>query len=212
MHQAKHSHKLKLSKPLVAAIAVILLAIILYFISNASGDDNNSGYSKSGNNSANSNSGSSANGTSNGSGNSSKSSSATGSLSLSSPSSPTKKVAKDSTLTLEVWADSGAQSVNALQVNLSYPQEKLSFIKVDGSGSAFTLDAQSSGGNGTVKIARGNIKPISGRLLVAKVQFKALDDSGNATVTFDKSSVLISSTTNKNILGKTDGATYTLSQ
>lgn len=132
----------------------------------------------------------------------------TPSLSLSPAS---QKVPLSSSLKIEIWADTNSQPVNAVQANLSYPIDKLNFVNVDGTNSAFGLSVQGDGGNGVVTIARGSFQPISGKLLVATVNFTGANPKGRATVSFTNSTALLSSTTNQNILAGTYGGTYSLS-
>jgi hypothetical protein len=69
---------------------------------------------------------------------------------------------------------------------------------------------QGSGENGKVTIARGSFQPVSGKLLVATVNFTGANTSGQATVSFATGTALLSAKTNKNILAGTYGGDYTL--
>jgi preprotein translocase subunit YajC len=126
--------------------------------------------------------------------------------------SPTsQQVTPGSNLVLEVWADSGSMPVNAVQANLTYPVDKLTFVSIDSSSSAFVVTAPSTGGSGKVAIARGNIKPVTGKVLVAKVSFTVnTASSGSVPVSFGQGSALVSSTSHTNVLTKTYGGTYSL--
>jgi flagellar basal body-associated protein FliL len=117
-----------------------------------------------------------------------------------------------STLTVQVWEDSGSQSVNAVQANLTYPQDKLKFEKVDSTASEFKVTAQETGGSGVIKIARGTTTPLTGKKMVATVNFTPLGtaNGGSAAVKFSSDTVLLSSTTNKSILSATYGGSYDL--
>jgi hypothetical protein len=205
-HKAKEPKKSAYNKPLLAALIILIIILAFAVVAHSKSVDKKNKASGTTSTNANSANNSSSGGSSSGS---SSSAVKNGNLSLT-PSS--QQVKKGSDLTLEIWADSHGQQVNAVQVNLAYPADKLNFVKVDESGSAFSISANSTGGNGKVTISRGNIKPVSGRVLVAKVQFTALDDSGNASVTFDKGTSLISSVTNKDILNTANGGNFTLSQ
>jgi hypothetical protein len=55
-----------------------------------------------------------------------------------------QSVALGSTLSVQIWTDSGAQSVNAAQVNLSYPVDKLNFVNINTANSSFGVEAKSS--------------------------------------------------------------------
>ena len=124
-------------------------------------------------------------------------------------------VSSGSTLSVQIWEDSGTQNVNAVQANLTYPADKLSFVNVDSTNTGFGVDAQSSGGNGTVTIAKGSTTPVQGKFLVATVNFTSLSSSANkhkstATISFAPGTALLSSTTNSDILAATYGGNYTL--
>lgn len=116
-----------------------------------------------------------------------------------------------STVVVSVYVNSGGQSVNAVQADFTYSASRLEFQSINASGSAFAIDASSSGGGGSVSIARGNISAVSGSsLLVAKVTFKVLSSTGAAAINFSSSSTVASSSTNQDILGSTSGASYTV--
>ena len=123
-----------------------------------------------------------------------------------------QKVSQGSTLTVSVWADSSSTTVNAVQANLSYPANLLTYSSIDTSGSAFGVTAQATGGNGKVQIARGNATAISGKLLIAKVNFKAATNKGTAAITFTTGTALAGYTTNKDTLKSTYGGSYTLTR
>jgi hypothetical protein len=115
------------------------------------------------------------------------------------------------TLTVSVYVNSGGQGVNAVQADFTYPASLLQFQSINPSGSAFSIDAASSGGSGSVSIARGNISAVSGsNLLVAQVTFQVLS-AGTASITFSGSSAVVSSSSNQDILNTKSGASYTIS-
>ena len=122
-----------------------------------------------------------------------------------------QKVSLSSPLSVRIWANTGNHKVNAVQANLSYPIDKLNFVNVDGAGSAFGLAVRGTGDNGKVTIARGSFQPVTGKLLVATVNFTAANNNGVASVKFAADTTLISATTNKNILAGTYGGNYNLS-
>ncbi len=115
-----------------------------------------------------------------------------------------------STITADVWVNSSSESINAIQADLSYPVDKLQFVSIDGTSSAFSVQAQADGADGKVSIARGTIKPVTGKQEVAKVIFKVIAASGDATVSINDSSSVLRSSDNGNILNKRDSATYNL--
>ena len=123
-----------------------------------------------------------------------------------------QKVPVGTVLTLSVWVDSYDQPVNAVQANLSYPADKYDFVNIDASLSAFGIEAQASGGNGSVNIARGQVGSISGHQLLAKINLLAKDNNGSSSVSFSGGSAVVRSTDNVNILNQTKGGRYTLSR
>jgi hypothetical protein len=125
----------------------------------------------------------------------------------------TKSYAQGTTFTVELREDSGSQLVNAVQANLSYPADKLDFVSIDTTGSAFGTQAQNDGGNGQIAIARGNTTAQTGNQLIAKITFKTKTTAGTLTVPFVSGTQLVSSSTNKNILSSlsaTGGGSYTI--
>jgi hypothetical protein len=123
-----------------------------------------------------------------------------------------QKVAQNSTLSVQVWEDSSSQTVNAVQANFLYSKDKLDFVNIDFSASNFGIAAEGTGSNGLVTIARGNIKPLSGKQLIAIANFKVTDNNGTASLSFNNTSKLLSDTSNSNVLAATYGGSYTLSK
>lgn len=119
-------------------------------------------------------------------------------------------VANGNTVTTEVWVDTLNQSVNAVEADLSYPVDKLQFVSVDDTSSAFSIAAQTTGDAGKVVIARGTTTPVSGKQLVAKVTFKAIAASGQAPVAVLTNSQALSSSDNTNVLVSFGTARYRL--
>ena len=114
------------------------------------------------------------------------------------------------TLTVSVYVNSGGQNVNAVQADFTYPAGLLQYQSINSSGSAFSIDASSTGGSGSVSIARGNISGVSGSsLLVAQVSFQVLS-AGTAAISFSGSSAVVSSSSNQDILGSKSGGSYTI--
>jgi hypothetical protein len=113
-------------------------------------------------------------------------------------------------LTVEIWVDSSDTPLNAVQINLSYPADKLQYVSIDGAGSAFEIPAGASGGDGRVTISRGHMGSVTKRQLVAKVNFKPLTAVGSAKVDFVNGTSAISATTNSSVLGQTISAGFEL--
>ena len=104
---------------------------------------------------------------------------AAGSIYLS-PASAT--IAKDSYFSVSVRVN--ADTVDAVQANLSYPADKIDFTGLSYGGTGFEIQAEGSGGGGSIRIARGATSAKSGDVLVATISFRAKVDSGSATVSF----------------------------
>lgn len=118
-------------------------------------------------------------------------------------------VTNGNTITISISEDSGSEPVNAVQANFSYPTSELQFLSINNS-SAFSVAAQSNGGNGSIQIARGALPSVTGNQLVATVQFKALASSGSAVLSFTGGTSVESANTNTNILTTNTGTMYTL--
>jgi len=115
-----------------------------------------------------------------------------------------------SQVAVQVMVNTGTDPTNAVQADFSYPTSRLQFVSIDGTGSAYDIDASSSGGNGTVSIARGKIGTVTGTALIATVRFTVQGTAGSAALSFLGSSAVVRSTDNANVLGSTVGATYTV--
>ncbi|HEX5448340.1 MAG TPA: cohesin domain-containing protein [Candidatus Saccharimonadales bacterium] len=123
-----------------------------------------------------------------------------------------KSVPLSSALAVKIWADTGGQKVNDVQVKLSYPIDKLNFVSINTKGSAFGLAVKDTLGIGKISISRGSFDPLSGKLLVATVNFTGANNHGTATVKFTKGTALVSSMTNKNILSATYDGSFNLTK
>src|SRR4051794_29705103 len=64
----------------------------------------------------------------------------------------TQTIGPNGTVTLDVRENSSTTAVNAVQANFTYPTSQLTFVSIDTTGSAFTVQAENSGGAGLVKI------------------------------------------------------------
>jgi chitodextrinase len=125
----------------------------------------------------------------------------------------TQTLGPNSTFAVEVREDSGASPVNAVQADFNYPAGLVDYVSFDSNGSAFSVEAQASGGNGQITIARGTSSALTGDQLVTKVNFKTKSTSGTANMAFRPSTALLSSTTNQNLLSSvsaTGSANYTI--
>lgn len=128
----------------------------------------------------------------------------------------TETVKEGATFSVTVWVDTAGQSVNAVTSVLEYPTDLLDFQSVDNEGSAFEIVANTNAANGEITIERGQLGGVVGRHKLATVNFVAKVPTGEAKVTFnqEKSAIIktpeAESLTASNILGKVEGATYTL--
>ncbi len=125
---------------------------------------------------------------------------------------PSQSFSVGSTITIDVRENSGSATVNAVQANFSYPANLLTFVSADSSTSAFTTQAQSTGSNGQVSLARGVIGGVTGDQLISKITF-TVNVAGVANLSYTTGTALIDSTTNQNIIGSlaADGSgVYTL--
>lgn len=126
---------------------------------------------------------------------------------------PQSTTTQDEVVTLSVYIDTGTQSVNAVQANLSYPTDKYDFISIDDTGSAFSISAEAKGGDGVIKIARGQAGGVTGKQLVAKVNLKQKAGSGQGEIKFaDGTEAISANEPYANILNTTSGATLTLGE
>jgi hypothetical protein len=123
-----------------------------------------------------------------------------------------QRISAGSTLSVQIWANSSSQLVNAVQANLTYPLDKLNFVNIDSNNSAFGVEAEKVGGNGSVHVARGSTTPLSGKLLVATVNFTPLQSRSKSSlnINFTTDSVLLSTTTNTDVLAAKYGGSYSL--
>ena len=111
--------------------------------------------------------------------------------------------------TVEVRENSNSTAVNASEADMNYSSNNLQFVSIDGTGSDFGVDAQKTGGDGKIVIARGNTSPLTGDKLLAKVTFK-VTGTGTGTVEMASTSVTLSSSTNGDVIANRKGASYTL--
>jgi hypothetical protein len=111
-----------------------------------------------------------------------------------------QNVTVGSAVVFEVWVDTGGQPVNAVQANLTYPVDKFDFSSINTKGSAFEVQALSTGGNGKISLGRGHIGEVKGAGLVAKITLTAKSNKGDADVEFAAGSAVVRSTDHKDIL------------
>lgn len=116
-----------------------------------------------------------------------------------------------STLVITIREDSGADPVNAVQANLTYPAARLQFQSISTSSSPFTTTAQATGGSGSVAIGVGLLgDSVTGSNIVATVTFTVIS-TGSAAITFAAESGIARSTDSTDICKRKLGANYTIS-
>lgn len=117
------------------------------------------------------------------------------------------------TFVVEVRANSDTEPVNAVRANLSFPTDKLQFVSIDTSASAYSIEAANTGSNstGTVRMERGvsGGSSLTGNQLIARVTFQAVG-LGAAAINVDATSVVVRSSDNTNILATRTGTSYTV--
>jgi hypothetical protein len=125
----------------------------------------------------------------------------------------TQTLGPSSTFTVQVRENSGASPVNAVQANLSYPTSLLTFVSINTTGTAFSIEAQNTGGAGAINLGRGTTTPVTGDQLIATITFTTTATSGTASVPFTSGTALVSSSTNQDLLGSlaaTGSGSYTV--
>lgn len=122
-----------------------------------------------------------------------------------------KTIGKGQQFTVAVRMNSGGDAVNAVTANLSYPSDKLDYVGVSSGGSAFGIEAPSSGGGGSISLNRGNINPVSGDKLIGYATFRARVDTGSATVSIAGGSALVRASDQANVYNGGSGTTLTFS-
>lgn len=125
-------------------------------------------------------------------------------------------ISMGSNFVVSIYADAGTNQVNAVQANFSFPKDKLEFVSVDATGSAFPMEFESIGNNtdGTVRLARSMSSAtfVTGNQLVARVTFKAIG-AGSAPLAFNTATSFLATPQGDNavnVLTGTTGATYTV--
>lgn len=122
----------------------------------------------------------------------------------------TKTFNKGDSISAVIYENSGSDSINAVQANLSYPSNLLTYVSIDNTGSAFSIQAQNTGGSGSVKVGRGTATPVTGAQLVATVHFTAAA-AGTANIAFASGSAVVRSSDNGGEALIETGASYTIS-
>lgn len=113
-----------------------------------------------------------------------------------------------STFVVTINVNTGGEGVNAVEAVLTFPSDKLKANYISHSGSAFDINAESTVGNGVVKISKGKLPPaVAGSRKVAGVGFTAI---GQGTATISASGAVLRESDSANILGGAAGATFNI--
>jgi hypothetical protein len=110
----------------------------------------------------------------------------------------------NNSFSVQVRENSSTNPVNAVQANLSYPTTLLTLVSVDLTGTAFTTTAQNTSGGGSIQLGLGTCGGCAaptGDQLVATLNFKTNTTGGAASVAFVNGTLLVSSTSNTDLLG-----------
>lgn len=98
---------------------------------------------------------------------------------------------------VSVNINTGGEPVNAVEVTLSFPADKLKANSIG--GGAFDVNAESSIASGTVRISKGKLPPaVVGSARIATVSFTALS---TGTATISASGLVLRESDSSNILG-----------
>lgn len=103
------------------------------------------------------------------------------------------------TVAVNIDVDSGSESVNALDVRLTYPADKLGLTDLNTEDSDFEIKADEKIESGIVTIVRGTTEPKDGVNKVAEIKFKALSNVNLNEISYTPDSVVMS-IDGKNIL------------
>ncbi len=126
----------------------------------------------------------------------------------------TKTVSQGTNFDVQIYEDSGADQVNAVSANLSYPSN-LTYVSTAPNDTDWPISAVNSGGNGLVKISRGvsiasgTATPLTGKHLIATVTFKA-SSAGSAAVSFTTGTAIIRASDNLAEASVNTGGIYTI--
>ena len=109
---------------------------------------------------------------------------------------------------VDVIVNTGGDSVNAAQANLSYEANKLEVIAISSTNSAFEIEAENSASAGSINIGRGTLTAKSGDLLIATITFKALLGSGSTTLNFTSGTEALRVSDNAVLTSTSAGGNY----
>jgi hypothetical protein len=108
---------------------------------------------------------------------------------------------------VQIRVNTGSQTTNAVQANLTYPSSQLSVLGFDNSATSFPITAQQQASNGLIQVARGTTTPVSGDTNLTTVRFQVIG-TGTAQVCPTDQSQIVSSSTNLEIPSAKSGAAF----
>ncbi|MCE7936287.1 hypothetical protein DYH10_00630 [Candidatus Saccharibacteria bacterium CPR2] len=111
-------------------------------------------------------------------------------------------VEKGGNISFTIVGNSGSNKVNTVRAVVKYDSSLLQYVSTNNAGSSFDIAANQDVSNGVLTINMGKSmgQTLEGNITVAKVTFYALSDSGSSDLTLEQDSVLLSSSTNENVL------------
>lgn len=102
--------------------------------------------------------------------------------------SPKNDLKQKETIAVNLMLDTQSEAVNAFSAYVSYPEDKLQVISLKTS-SVFEIEAENTYSAGLIKISKGNIAPVNGRVSIATISFQGLSE-GPASLTFVEGSAV----------------------
>lgn len=110
-----------------------------------------------------------------------------------------EKVSPGQTLALAIDVNTRSNPVNLVEVNITYPNEKLDVSELDTKNSSFDIHTEYIAGHGLIKFTRGVQTPVTGEKHVATIVFNAKQETEAHDVKIIPGSTILRSTDNTNI-------------
>jgi hypothetical protein len=121
------------------------------------------------------------------------------------------RLQRGDTLSLAITLDTNGQDVNAVEASVAYPADKLEFVSIDGTGSAFEVEAPVSQSAGLVTIPRGHYSAVNGSgVHVATLNLRAIANTRKAQVKILDTSSVLKYGDSTNILSRVLGGQYVI--
>ena len=116
-----------------------------------------------------------------------------------------------STFVVDVRGDALGETVNAAQVNVTYPANKLRYDGYDAQGGVLEVQANAENTPGTVRIARGTVTSTTGDFKILSLRFSVIG-TGKADLSVDPTSALVRQSDATDILTSYGSARFKLSR